>query len=130
MGGVVQGVDGVELQVGIDVPQTRGHDLRFGLAYGGAKGLQLTIQICQRHAVAVHHRQFAHAGPGQALGSIAPHAAEAEQNHVGPRQTPLARFTPQHFVAQKLIFHGYPLLSVLWHRTIRAVLKKHGPALG
>ncbi|KAF5051821.1 hypothetical protein DSECCO2_414980 [anaerobic digester metagenome] len=101
----------MELQTGIDVFQPRGHGLGFGLAHRGVQRLQLAVQIGQRNHVAVHNGQFTHTGAGQTFGNIAPHAAKAEQNDVGLVQPPLPCFAPKHFVAQKLIFHGFPLLS-------------------
>ena len=81
-------------------------------AHGGVEGLQLAVQVGGGHRVAVHHRQLPHAGSGQALRGIAPHAAKAEQNHMGAGKARLPLPAPEHFVAQKLMFHSVPFSFV------------------
>ena len=108
MSGVIETVDRMELCIRIDVPQTGGHRLRLGLTQGGVEGLQLAVQVGEGNGVAVHQGQLADSGPGQAFGGVAAHAAQPQQQHVGPSKPGLGLRAPQHLVAEKGMFHNGP----------------------
>ena len=51
----------------------------LGWPRGGVEGFQLSVQVGQGHGIVVHDGQLSDAGAGQALGSVAAYAAQAEE---------------------------------------------------
>ena len=72
------------------------------------ESLQLAVQVGEGHGVAVHQRQLADPGPGQALGGVAAHAAQSQQQYVGGAEPGLGLRAPQHLIAEKRMFHNRP----------------------
>ena len=85
--------------VGIDIRNAPCHRLCFGQSYSRSQRLQLTVQVGQRHGIAVYQRQLADPSPRQTLRRIAAHSAKAEYDHMGLRQTHLGFRPPQHLIA-------------------------------
>ena len=104
----------MEPQAGMDVPEPGGHGGGLLLPHGGGQGLQLAVAVAGGDHVVIHDGELADAAAGQTLGGVAAHAAETEEDHVGPGQALLGLPAPEHFIAKEEFIHAFVLLSRRW----------------
>jgi len=74
---------GGDLAVGVDVAESVAEEQSLGLAYCGAEGYKLAVEIGLAHDVAVDEGQPSHTGAAQLLGGIAPHPAKTDDKDMG-----------------------------------------------
>ena len=101
----VKGLVGVDLNIRVDVPDPGRGGLDLGLTQGAVQGEDLAVEIGAGHPVVVDEVQSPHAGPGQGLDDVAPHAPQPKDRHPGPPQPIKPLFTDQHLGSYKLVFH-------------------------
>ena len=78
----------------------------LGLADGGVEGDELTVQIGETDHVIVNKVDRPHAAPGQCLGAVAAHTADAEHGY--PSAVECFNGFQSHLKAKtgKLVCHG------------------------
>ena len=99
--------------LGLDIPYMNIQMREYGLVKGGAI-LKQALEVVQspysfnEQFQILIVSQLADSGPGQAFGGVAAHAAQPQQQHVGPSKPGLGLRAPQHLVAEKGMFHNGP----------------------
>ncbi len=73
--------------VGVDVVDDAFHHVGLGLADGGVVGHGLPVDVGGLHDVAVHQHELAHAAAREGLHAVGAHAAQAQHQHAGARQS-------------------------------------------
>ena len=102
---IIGGADGVDNDVGMDIPAALGCRLCLGKTHGGCQGKELAVDVGYGQCILIDEGQFAHAGAGQSLHCVAAHTAQTEHGHMAASELVHSGTSQHHLRADKTFVH-------------------------